>query len=158
MGQATDKKHTWRPRYAMKPIKSKYAHIWKRIRIADKSATNRRRRKICFRFDKMIGVQSPTSRRPVANQSPTVRCLYTKMHCTTVERFGTRCIMINIFNMEVPHQMQSLRLQSGLQRLNTPSSPAWEKMQITKRGVFPLLNIFSDVVWRPEISIAEQLT
>ena len=53
--------------------------------------------------------------------------------------------------------MQLLRLQSGLQRLNTPSSAAWEKMQITKRGVFLLLEIFSAVVWRPGISIAEQL-
>ena len=59
--------------------------------------------------------------------------------------------------MEVPHQMQLLRLQSGLQRLNTLSSAAWEKMQITKKGVFLFLDIFNDVVWRPGISIAEQL-
>ena len=30
-------------------------------------------------------------------------------------------------------------------------------MQITKRGVFLLLEIFCDVVWRPGISITEQL-
>ena len=45
----------------LKPMKPKYAHIWKRIRITDKSATDRRRRNICFRFDEMIGDQSATT-------------------------------------------------------------------------------------------------
>ena len=49
--------------------------------------------------------------------------------------------------------MQLLPLQSRLQRLNIPSSAAWQKMQITKRGVFLLLDIFSDVVWHPGIAI-----
>ena len=53
--------------------------------------------------------------------------------------------------------MQLVPLQSGLQRLNTPSGAAWEKMLITKRGVFLLLDIFSDVFWRQGISIAEKL-
>ena len=49
--------------------------------------------------------------------------------------------------------MQLLPLQSRLQRLNIPSSAARQKMQITKRGVFLLRDIFSDVVWHPGIAI-----
>ena len=80
----------------------------------------------------MIGDQSPTSRRPVGVYSVQV---YIRI-AQAAGSLGTRCIMVYIFNMEVPHQMQLLRLQSGLPRLNTLSSAAWEKMQISKRGVF----------------------
>ena len=119
--------------------------------VADKSATDRRRRKICFRFDEMVGDQSPNSRRLVADC--TVFIYTNAMH--KLQEVFERAV-VNIFNMEA-HQMQLLPLQCGLQRLNTPSSAAWEKMQITKRGLFILLDIFSDVVWRPGISIAQQL-
>ena len=87
-----------------RPMKPKYAHIWKRIRIADQSATGCR----------SVGDRSPisriaidvrsvsdlmTSRRFVADQSPTVRCLYTKMHCTSCRKSLNALYMVNIFNM-----------------------------------------------------------
>ena len=113
--------------------------------VADKSATDRRRRKICFRFVEMICDQSPTCRRPVADC--TVFIYENALH--KLQEVLERVVLWLTFTIWRYHVNCSYCVcKAGYIDLIPHQVLPGKRCRLQREVFFLLLDIFSDVVWR----------